>query len=181
MNTKTMAGAIFALFVVTTMIVTSYATPTYDPDMLIATSANSDGETLTMTTLANVKQVVENKDSTDDTVTFWAWQIPTEGPEFARVAAIAIHHGVNDHQAFGPGAKSSPVQSFHPHEVALDENFCVIGLESPKADFRVKGNTLTLENDALHLDVVTGTIGPRADCPNSPATLGVTSATFFGL
>jgi len=40
---------------------------------------------------------------------------------------------------------------------------------------------LTLENDATHLDVVTGTIGPRSDCPNSPATLGATGATFWGL
>jgi len=179
MNRKEL-GAIFALIFTTTLTVTAFAVPTYPAEMLNITSASSDGTTMTMTTEVKVKHVVENKDTTDDLITFWAWQIPTENGEAARVAAIAIHHGVNDHQAFGMEAKSSPVQGFHTHEVALDGDFCVVGLQSPKADFRVKGNTLTLENDAIHVDTVSGTIGPRVDCPESPATLGVTDATFFG-
>jgi len=72
---------------------------------------------------------------------------------------------VNDHQAFGKDAQSSPVQSFHPHQAYFDENNCIIGLESLKADFKVQHNTVTLEVSDEAFAVATGTIGLRDECP----------------
>lgn len=89
------------------------------------------------------------------------------------VDAITIHHSVNDHQAFGKDAKSSPVQSFHPHVAYFDSELCVIGLESPKSDFKVKDNTITLEASDEAFAVATGTIGPRDECSIGLGITGV--------
>ncbi len=91
------------------------------------------------------------------------------------VDAITIHHSVNDHQAFGKAAQSSPVQSLHPHQAHFDASFCIVGLESPKADFKVQHKTVTLEASDTAIAIATGTIGTRVDCTDSPTTLGITS------
>jgi hypothetical protein len=144
------------------------------PGSLTVVTASSDGVTQKMTVEDKVKQIPANKAS--DLITFWAWAIPTpsDAPEGTALAVdtITIHHGVNDHQAFGKAAQSSPVQSFHPHKAFLDVNLCIVGLESPKSDFKVQHNTLTLEATDMASAVATGTIGPREDCPIG---LGITS------
>lgn len=77
---------------------------------------------------------------------------------------ITIHHSVNDHQAFGKDLQSSPVQSYHPHGVTFDEQNCIVGLTSPKADFKVQHNTVTLESENDFDFAATGTVGPRDEC-----------------
>lgn len=120
-----------------------------------------------------------------DIVTFWAWSIPTTGDEDLRVVAITLHHGVNDHQAFEMSARSTPVQSFHPHiaeftAIDVDDNpdtdpvLCVTKLESPALNFRVHNQ----ETISVNLDetwgefAATGTIGGVEGCP---VELGITS------
>ena len=41
---------------------------------------------------------------------------------------------------------------------------CIVGLDSPKADFKVQHNTVTLESENFYDFVATGTVGPRAEC-----------------
>jgi hypothetical protein len=161
MNSKLVLGTTIATLI-TVSLTSVYATTGYFD---IAT-ASSDGATHSMTLEDDVKQIPAKK--AEDVVSFWAWAIPTPvgapaGTALA-VEAITIHHGVNDHQAFGKAAQSTPVQSFHPHRAYFDGAFCVIGLESPKADFRVKDNTVTLEASDVAFAAATGTIGPRDDC-----------------
>ena len=85
-------------------------------------SASSDGEILTITVEDKIKQIPANK--TIDLITFYAWvTVIDDGLE---ADTITIHHGVNNHQAFGKSAQSSPVQSYHPHEVSFDDDFCIV-------------------------------------------------------
>ena len=139
------------------------------------TSASTDGETLTMTVDEKIKQIPANK--ADDLITFYAWVSPIPDPDGDGVGlqadAITIHHGVNDHQAFGKDLQSSPVQSFHPHGVTFDSDFCIVGLTSPKADFKVQHNTVTLESESDFTFAATGTVGPRAEC--AATGLGITN------
>lgn len=139
------------------------------PDQFDITSASTYGETLSMTVDAKIKQIPANK--ADNLITFFAWVSVVEGGLVAD--AITIHHSVNDHQAFGMAAKSSPVQSFHPHKVYFDDAFCIVGLESPKADFKVQHNSVTLESDDSFDFPATGTAGPRDDC--TATGLGITN------
>ena len=124
------------------------------------TSASTDGETLTMTVAEKIKQIPAN--DADDLITFYGWVTVTS--DGLVVDAITIHHGVNDHQAFGKTAQSSPVQSYHPHVVTFDANNCIVGLDSPKSDFKVQHNTITLESENSFDFAATGTVGPRAEC-----------------
>jgi len=166
MNTKTiLAVSLAAVFAVSMISVVHADIPTY----LDITSASTDGNTLSMTLAGDVKQIPVNK--ADDLITFWAWVTVTDSGLEAN--AITIHHGVNDHQAFGKAAQSSPVQSFHPHKVYFDHDNCVVGLESPKADFKVQHNSITLDSDETFDFAATGTVGPRADC--AATGLGITS------
>ena len=132
-------------------------------------SASTDGETLTMTVDEKIKQIPANK--AGDLITFYAWVSQTSTGFEADV--ITIHHGVNDHQAFGKAAQSSPVQSYHPHGVSFDEAFCIVGLESPKADFKVQHKTVTLESENSFDFAATGTVGARGDC--TATGLGITN------
>jgi hypothetical protein len=132
-------------------------------------SASTDGETLTMTVAEKIEQIPANK--ADDLITFYAWVTAT--PDGLVADAITIHHGVNDHQAFGKAAQSSPVQSYHPHKVTFDGALCIVGLESPKSDFKVQGNTVTLESDDSFDFAATGTVGARTDC--TATGLGITN------
>jgi hypothetical protein len=161
MNSKLVLGTTIAALIAVSLT-SVYATTGY----FDITAASSDGTTHSMTLADDVKQIPAKK--AEDIVSFWAWAIPTPSGAPAGTAltvdAITIHHGVNDHQAFGKAAQSTPVQSFHPHKAYFDGAFCVIGLESPKADFRVKDNTVTLEASDDAFAAATGTIGPRSDC-----------------
>ena len=140
-----------------------------DPAQFDITSASTDGETLSMEVDAKIKQIPANK--ADDVITFYAWvSFTTTGLE---ADAITIHHKVNDHQAFGKAAQSSPVQSYHPHGVTFDGDFCIVGLTSPKADFKVQHNTVTLESDDSFDFAATGTVGPRTEC--TATGLGITN------
>ena len=133
------------------------------------TDASTDGETLTMEVAEKIKQIPANK--ADDLITFYAWvTITSTGLE---ADAITIHHGVNDHQAFGKAVKSSPVQSYHPHGVTFDSDFCIVGLDSPKASFKVQHNTVTLESEDSFDFAATGTVGPRSEC--TATGLGITN------
>ena len=131
-------------------------------------SASTDGETLSMEVADKIKQIPAKK--ADDLITFYAWV--TETPSGLVANAITIHHGVNDHQAFGKDAKSSPVQSYHPHVVTFDSENCIVGLESPKASFKVQHNTVTLESEDSFDFAAVGTAGPRDDC--TATGLGIT-------
>jgi len=150
------------------------------PGSLTVVAASSDGTTHTMECEDKIKQIPANK--APDLITFWAFVIPTPsgapvGTELT-VDAITIHHGVNDHQAFGKAAQSSPVQSFHPHVAFFDSDLCIIGLQSPKADFKVQHNTITLEASDTGLAAATGTIGTGttvAGQSSCPIGLGITS------
>ena len=175
MNTKTILGiSLAAAFAISMTMTTAMADI---PGSMTVVSASSDGETHVMEVEDKIKQIPAKKAS--DLITFWAFAVPVPGDAPVGTAltvdGITIHHSVNDHQAFGKAAQSSPVQSFHPHKAHFDANNCLIGLESPKADFKVQHKTVTLEASDTAFAVATGTIGPRDDCPDSPATLGITS------
>ena len=122
-----------------------------------------------------IKQIPANK--ADDLITFYAWVSVIEDSDSNLIGleadTITIHHGVNDHQAFGKALQSSPVQSYHPHGVTFDGDFCIVGLTSPKADFKVQHNTVTLESENDFDFAATGTVGPRAEC--SATGLGITN------
>ena len=133
------------------------------------TSASSDGTTLTIEVAEKIKQIPA-KDA-DDLITFYAW-VTTSSLSSVEVDAITIHHSVNDHQAFGKDAQSSPVQSYHPHGVSFDGDNCIVGLTSPKVDFKVHDTTVTLESSNGFEAAVTGTVGPRAEC--TATGLGIT-------
>ncbi len=171
-TSKLIIGSLVGVIAIAVSISGAYAT--FPVGYLDIESANSDGVTHMMTLADDVKQITAKK--SEDIVTFWAWAVPnpTEAPEgtFLTVDAITIHHGVNDHQAFGKAAKSSPVQSFHPHRAYFDSNLCVIGLESPKTGFKVNQNTVTLSSSDVAVAAATGTIGPVDGCP---VGLGVTN------
>jgi len=175
MNTKTILGISLAAVFAISMTMTAAMADI--PGSMTVVSASSDGVTHVMEVEDKIKQIPAKK--ADDLITFWAFAVPVPGDAPVGTAltvdAITIHHSVNDHQAFGKAAQSSPVQSFHPHQAHFDGAFCIIGLESPKADFKVQHNTVTLEASDTAVAVATGTIGPRADCTDSPATLGITS------
>jgi hypothetical protein len=112
---------------------------------LTVVSASSDGVTHVIEVEDKIKQIPANK--ADDLITFYAWvTVTTDG---LQADAITIHHKVNDHQAFGKAAQSSPVQSFHPHQAHFDANNCIIGLESPKADFKVQILMFCEENHVI--------------------------------
>ena len=174
MNSKTILGISLAAIFVISMTMTAAMADI--PGSLTVVSASSDGVTHEMTVEDKVKQIPANK--APDLITFWAWAIPisVDAPVGTTLAvdAITIHHGVNDHQAFGKAAQSSPVQSFHPHVAYFDADNCIIGLESPKSDFRVQHNTLTLEASDTAFAVATGTIGTGGH-EACPLGLGITS------
>ena len=169
---KKLLGTIIVVVIIVSMTMTSVMADI--PGSLTVVEASSDGTTHVMKVQDKVKEIPAGK--ADDIITFWAWAIlpPSDAPEGTALAvdAITIHHGVNDHQAFGKAAKSSPVQSFHPHKAFFDENGCVIGLQSPKSAFSVKDNVLTLESANTAFAVATGTIGAVEGCP---VGLGITS------
>ncbi|MDH3277447.1 MAG: hypothetical protein OEL77_03500 [Nitrosopumilus sp.] len=191
MNTKTISGiSLAALFAVSMISTGAYAAVA---DMLDIKEASSDGETHSMQVAERLQHI--NSKEAPDLVTFWAWVIetPEDAPEGTALAvdAITIHHRINDQAAFDAVAcpddkspqcqaiRSSPVQGFHPHRAFFDENFCVIGLESPKADFRVFKDTLHLEASDLAGAAATGTIGDMGldedEEPICPiANLGIT-------
>ncbi|MFN3653974.1 MAG: hypothetical protein ACK4TO_01430 [Candidatus Nitrosotenuis sp.] len=162
MNSKLIFGATIAALIAVTLTSTYAISPAY----FDITAAASDGTTHSMTLADKVKQIPANR--AEDIVSFWAWAIPIPAGAPAgtvlAVEAITIHHGVNDHQEFGKAAQSSPVQSFHPHKAYFDGAFCVIGLESPKASFKVQHDTITLAASNIAAFSATGTIGPRSDC-----------------
>ena len=118
-------------------------------------SASSDGEILTMTVEDKIKQIPANK--AIDLITFYAWVTAID--DGLEADAITIHHGVNNHQVFGKDAQSSPVQSYHPHGVSFDDDFCIVGLTSPKADFKVQHDILTLESKNSFDFAAIGTVG----------------------
>ena len=175
MNTKIILGISLAAVFAISMTMTAAMADI--PGSQTVVSASSDGVTHVMEVEDKIKQIPAKK--ANDLITFWAFAVPVPGDAPAgtelTVDAITVHHSVNDHQAFGKAAQSSPVQSFHPHQAHFDVNFCIIGLESPKVDFKVQHKTVTLEASDTAVAVATGTIGPRADCTDSPATLGITS------
>lgn len=166
MTRTVLLGASLAALFVVGMFSTVFAVNAGQFDI---TSAFTDGETLTMTVAENIKQIPANK--ADDLITFYAWVSATADGFEADV--ITIHHGVNDHQAFGKDAQSSPVQSYHPHAVSFDSAFCVVGLASPNADFKVQHDTVSLESDGSFDFAATGTVGARADC--TATGLGITN------
>ena len=131
-------------------------------------SASSDGSTLTMEVKDKIKQIPAG--DADDLITFYAWVTFTNTG--LQADAITVHHGVNDHQAFGKDAQSSPVQSYHPHEVTFDGDGCIVGLASPKVDFKVQDTTVTMESSNGFDFAATGTVGPRAEC--TATGLGIT-------
>lgn len=169
---KKLLGTIIGTVIIISMTMTSVMADI--PGSLTVVEASSDGTTHVMKVQDKVKEIPAGK--ADDIITFWAWAIPIPGDApvdtTLAVDAITIHHGVNDHQAFGKAAKSSPVQSFHPHKAFFDENGCVIGLQSPKSAFSIKDNVLTLEASDIAFAVATGTIGAVNECPLG---LGITS------
>jgi hypothetical protein len=152
--------------------------------------AISDGTTHSMDVEDKVKQIPAHK--ADDTITFWAWVLPNTSDAPAGTAvtvdAITIHHKVNDHQRFDDGSdsnpnnqdiRSKPVQSFHPHKAFFDENFCVIGLESPHTAFKVQHNTLVMTSSQTEaLVALTGTIGGGGH-EGCPFGLGITDMSEF--
>ncbi|MEW6042826.1 MAG: hypothetical protein AB1608_01000 [Thermoproteota archaeon] len=177
MTIKTITTTISVIVTVIVTLTAVSLTSVYavSPAYFDITVASSDGVTHSMTLAEKVKQIPANK--AEDVVSFWAWAIPIPsgapiGTALA-VDAITIHHGVNDHQAFGKAAQSTPVQSFHPHRAYFDGAFCVIGLESPKASFKVQHDTITLAASDTSGLAATGTIGPRSDCPATG--LGITA------
>ena len=114
----------------------------------------------TMTVDSKIPQIVDSKSGRDNVqqglVTFWSWVIDDTDDTFT-VAVVAIHHSFNDHQFAGTDFKSKPVQRFHPHTVTVNKaTGCVAGLTSPTWDFRVKGDTVTLESDATQITVDLG-------------------------
>jgi len=166
MNNQVILGTTLAALFAVSMFSAVYAV---NAGQFEITAASTDGETLTMTVAEKIKQIPAN--DADDLITFYGWVTVTSSGLVAD--AITIHHGVNDHQAFGKAAQSSPVQSYHPHKVTFDAINCVVGLESPKADFRVQHNTITLESDDSFDFAATGTVGPRAEC--TATGLGITA------
>ncbi|HUT06664.1 MAG TPA: hypothetical protein VMW74_08275 [Nitrosopumilaceae archaeon] len=183
MKTRAILGiSLAAAFVLTISITAAMADI---PGSMTVTEASSDGASHYMTVQDKVKQITEKQ--APDLITFWAWavQITQDAPSGTVLAvdAITIHHGVNDHQAFDDGAdsnptnkdiKSTPVQSFHPHKAYFDANGCIIGLESPKADFKVKHNTLVMTSSQTEaVAVATGTIGTTGH-EACPLGLGIT-------
>ncbi len=139
-------------------ILADHTTPGY----LDITGASADNSVLSMTVADRIKEIPEGK--ADHLITFWGWVVPSDDG-LLTVAAIAIHHGANDHQVFDKSKKSIPVQSFHPHLVKADANNCVAGLESPRWDFRIKDNTaiLNAEGHTWAGAAVTGWIQPQDD------------------
>jgi hypothetical protein len=192
MNTKTILGislaAVFAISMTTTAAMADI------PGSLTVTDAGQTEDTFFMDLVNPVKEF--NSKKAPDIVTFWAWSIPTQGNgETLRVAAITLHHNINDQAAFDPifcpddkspqckSIKSSPVQSFHPHYAEFTEltvadgsrQLCVTNLESPKLDFRVHNQeTITFEDESNTYTgfYATGTIGAIDGCPIG---LGITS------
>ena len=117
MNTKTLLGISLAAVFAMSMTMTSAMADI--PGSMTVVSASSDGNTHVLEAQDKIKQIPAHK--AHDLVTFWAFvveEIPDDAPENTdlTVDAITIHHRVNDHQAFGKEAQSSPVQSFHPHK-----------------------------------------------------------------
>ena len=51
--------------------------------------------------------------------------------------------------------------------------WCIVGLTSPKADFKVQHNTVTLESEDSFDFAATGTVGPIAEC--AATGLGITT------
>lgn len=175
MKTRTILGiSLAAAFAISISMTAAMADI---PGSLNVEKASSDGSTHSMTVEDKVKQIPAHK--ADDTITFWAWQLPnpSDAPEGTEVTvdAITIHHKVNDHQAFGKDLQSKPVQGFHPHKAYFDETFCLIGLESPHTAFKVQHNTLVMTSSQTEaLGAVTGTIGGE-DHENCPFGLGITA------
>lgn len=139
-------------------------------------TGSSTGTTSTMTVDGEIKEIPAKK--AVGLITFWAFGVDESfGPGATNVAAVTIHHGANDHQVVGAldddpkpvnqGARSTPVQSFHPHYANFDSDFCLRGLVSPTIDFSAKNNLVSLDTSDVTTNgfVITGTIGPRDECP----------------
>ena len=174
MKTRAILGiSLAAAFVISFSITAAMADI---PGSMNVTAASSNGANHYMTVEDKVKQFSEKK--APDLITFWAWALPItpEAPvgTVLAVDAITLHHGVNDHQEFGKALQSSPVQSFHPHKAYFDINGCIIGLESPKVDFKVQHNTLFMTSSQTEaVAVATGTIGTTGH-EACPLGLGIT-------
>lgn len=194
MNTKTILGISLATVFAISMSITA-AMASNDPS-LNATDAGKTGGTFYMDLDAPVKNF--NFKDAPDLVTFWAWFLEDKGNNGAdaRVAAITLHHNINDQAAFDPifcgddkspqcqAIRSNPVQSFHPHYAEFkfidvdgqgNIQLCVTNLESPNLDFRVNNQqTITLEDDSEdYADYyAVGTIGAIEGCP---VGLGITN------
>ena len=187
-KTKPLLGISLAAVFAISMTMTGAMADIPGSMSVVSASSTEDGAH-SMTVEDKIKQIPAHK--APGLVTFWAFVIntPDDAPDGTNLSvdAITIHHKVNDHQAFGKAAQSSPVQSFHPHQAHFDANGCVIGLESPKADFKVQHKTITLQgSDGAAAAVATGTIGDMGlDSNNDPvcpvANLGITSATITAI
>jgi len=134
-----------------------------NPGQFAIISASTDGVTLTMTVAEKIKHIPAN--DADNLLTFYGWGTILPGNLGFVADTITIHHGVNDHQAFGKDAQSSPVQGYHPHVMTFGAAGCLVDIQSPKADFRVQGNTVTLESDDSFEFAVTGRADLRSECP----------------
>lgn len=180
----TMVASLMAVFIVS-IISMAYADPR--TDYLDITDV-STGASSTVTLAENVKEIPANKAL--GTITFWAFPVAESfGGGSLNVAAITIHHGVNDHQYVGSidsdpkpvnqSVRSTPVQSFHPHYASFDGAGCLVGLVSPKIDFNVSKNTVSLDTSGVTPlgFAATGTIGPRPEC--TATGLGITNLDDF--
>ncbi|MGH1568125.1 MAG: hypothetical protein ACRBBZ_02845 [Nitrosopumilus sp.] len=164
-KTVLLGASLAALFAVGRLTAVSAA----NPGQFDIVSASTDGETLSMTVDEKIKQIPAKK--ADDLITFYAWVTATSTSTGLQADTITIHHNVNDHQEFGKAAKSSPVQSYHPHEVTFtnvgtetEPIFCISDLKSPKSDFKVQHKTVTLASENTFDFAATGTAGPISEC-----------------
>ena len=185
MTTKTILAMSLAAVFAVSMISAAYAVPRAS---YLDITGVSTGATSTVTLDGDVKQIPANKAL--DTITFWAFPVEESfGGGSLNVAAVTIHHGANDHQYVGSidndpspvnqNVRSTPVQSFHPHYANFDGLGCLVGLESPKIDFKVSGNTITLDTSGVTPlgFAASGTIGVRSEC--TATGLGITSLDDF--
>jgi len=198
MNSKTILGiSLAAIFAISISMTAAMASN--DPSLNATGAGKTDGA-FYMDLDAPVKNF--NFKDAPDLVTFWAWVLEDDHGADVRVAAITLHHNINDQAAFDPvfcpedkspqcqAIRSNPVQSFHSHYAEFnvidvdgegDFQLCVTNLESPNLDFRANNQpTITLEDDSEDYAgfYVVGTIGAIEGCP---VGLGITSVTSTNL
>ena len=109
MNTRTILGISLAAVFAISMTMTSAMADI--PGSMAYVSASSEDGTHFLEVQDKIKQITAK--NADDLVTFWAFAIPNPADAplgtVLTVDAITIHHSVNDHQAFGKTAQSSPI------------------------------------------------------------------------